>query len=313
LGKLKTTIDLEKKNRIKFYLMGEKGFRVLEHVINQNLIAISCVVGERDPAVARDYYEEIKKLCTINNIKHIDRTSADGVSTVCDEYKLAIGWRWMLSSERLLVIHDSLLPRYRGFAPLVNCLINGETTIGATLLFASDKYDTGDIVDQLEVIICYPIKVAEAINIMARLYVELVAKLISKINNDELIIAKTQNESLATYSAWRDDEDYWINWELDSNSISRFIDAVGEPYSGARCFVNGEVAIIEDASPVEDLMVMDRCSSIGKVLYIDDGLPVIICIKGLLRINKIKSVSGASMLPFKKFRTRINGPHSINI
>ena len=49
------------------------------------------------------------------------------------------------------------MPKYRGFAPLVNSLVNGEKIIGVTALFASEEYDNGDIIMQSSVDITYPI------------------------------------------------------------------------------------------------------------------------------------------------------------
>jgi methionyl-tRNA formyltransferase len=56
---------------------------------------------------------------------------------ICSDFNIAISWRWMLKVSNLIVIHDSLLPKYRGFSPLVNMLINGEDTLGVTVLFAT--------------------------------------------------------------------------------------------------------------------------------------------------------------------------------
>jgi methionyl-tRNA formyltransferase len=53
-------------------------------------------------------------------------------------------------------MHDSLLPKYRGFAPLPNALINGEREVGVTALFASEEYDMGDIVCQRRLAVEYP-------------------------------------------------------------------------------------------------------------------------------------------------------------
>ena len=46
----------------------------------------------------------------------------------------------------MIIFHDSLLPKYRGFAPLVNSLINQEKEIGVTAIKASQNYDEGDTV-----------------------------------------------------------------------------------------------------------------------------------------------------------------------
>lgn len=48
-----------------------------------------------------------------------------------------------------------------------------------------------------------------------------------------------QEEALASYSLWRDEDDYLINWKNDSNDILNFINAVSSPYKGAATYING--------------------------------------------------------------------------
>ena len=78
-------------------------------------------------------------MCLHKKIKCIDRSQV-----VFDENEdiimIAAGWRWLLpSTEKLIVLHDSLLPRYRGFNPLVSQLIDKEERLGVTaVLLAID-------------------------------------------------------------------------------------------------------------------------------------------------------------------------------
>ena len=69
------------------------------------------------------------------------------------------------------MFHDSLLPKYRGFAPLVKGLICGETRFGVTALFGASQYDAGDILFQASVGITYPIAISDLITRVADCYV----------------------------------------------------------------------------------------------------------------------------------------------
>ena len=69
----------------------------------------------------------------------------------------AIGWRFIIQQQTYtippkgtLIIHDSLLPKYRGFAPMNWAIINGETKTGVSLFFIDEGVDCGPIVDQLQ-------------------------------------------------------------------------------------------------------------------------------------------------------------------
>ena len=202
-----------------------------------------------------------------------------------------------------MVLHDSLLPKYRGFAPLVNQLINGENYLGVTLLFASKEYDKGEIIDQVKKQINYPIKISSAIDIVTKCYILLTLNVFKNITESATFISRKQKETEATYSLWRNNEDYIIDWTWNANKIKRFIDAVGTPYSGAQSFIYNKKIIIEEAEVVKDVKIINR--DVGKVIFINNSKPIIICGKGLLKIIKAKYLHNSeSILPLAKFRTR---------
>ncbi|MET0946687.1 MAG: formyltransferase family protein [Flavobacterium sp.] len=283
--------------------MTNKGYEVLKAIINEGFLEhIDKVIVGSDKAVINDYSHEIIEICEKNNIIYFLSNQNFKIEA---SYVLAISWRWIINIEniKLIVLHDSLLPKYRGFAPLVTSLINKEETIGVTALFAADEYDKGEIILQKQATISYPIKINEAIAKVSLLYSEIAVEIIKKISLNIQIESFSQNEENATYSLWRDEEDYYINWNDSSSKIKRFIDAVGFPYQGAKCLVDGKIVLIHDATPIEDLIIENR--NIGKVIFIQQNKPVVVCGNGLLKIDRaIFEDSGVSILPLKKFRIR---------
>jgi len=291
--------------KLALFLLGKKGLRVLKYIAECNLDIVAYVVGSRDSGVDRDYYEDIQGLCRDYGISHYERSNSRIPARRDGEFILAVGWRWMIpSNDSLIIIHDSLLPRYRGFSPLVNCLINGEDKVGATAILAANDYDAGNIIAQSARSICYPIKIKDAIDLMGNIYVELVSELIENICSDTPFLTSPQNDSEATYSLWRDDDDYWIDWDKSAKEIERFIDAVGSPYLGARCMVNNILAIIHSAEAISDVVISDRESSIGKVIFNDKSGPVVVCGDGLLKVKNMTTIRGEALIPLTKFRTR---------
>jgi methionyl-tRNA formyltransferase len=290
--------------KIVFYLMNEKGYTVLKNFLEKyNSENIDYVVLSRDKNIQNDYYNEIVSLCKKYNIKYYDRKD---VYPYTKGYKFAIGWRWIIDdTHNLIVLHDSLLPKYRGFAPLVNMLINGEKRIGVTALFASNEYDKGEIVGKEAISIDYPIKIQQAIELISPLYSKLVNNICEKILNGDTIKGVKQDEREATYSLWRDELDYFINWNENSGKIRRMIDALGYPYKGAMTYLNGEKIIIDDAIEYDDVKIENR--DVGKVIFVENGYPIVVCKKGLLKITKARDLTGQSILPLKKFRSRFGG------
>lgn len=289
--------------KFNFYLLGQKGYQVLKDVFESFSASIfNTVVIGTDKNIDNDFSNEMKIFCELNKISFIFRNDVLRNSEIYSGYKFAIGWRWMISNPmNLIVIHDSLLPKYRGFSPLVNSLINGEEYIGVTGLLANDTYDSGDVIYQEKLKIKYPIKIQQAIEKIAPLYSRCVLKIIQNLLNDN-IKRIPQNHSEATYSVWRDEEDYFINWAYDATKIIRTINALGFPYSGAKTIVKNKVIIIHDAIEVEDIEIEARNEHIGKVIRFENNHPLVICGKGLIKI--ILMTYNNQLFQLETFRTR---------
>lgn len=288
-------------SKIDLYLMTEKGVKVLEALINASLSKIiNCIVIGKDKNVSNDYSQEIIEIANKNNIKFYFRNE----SFKSSEFSLAVGWRWLidLKTTNLAIIHDSLLPKYRGFAPLVNMLIKGEPKIGATLLWADSTYDSGNIVAQKSVEIDYPIKIQYAIKLISGIYQELALLFCNMIFNDEVSSGTPQNHYDATYSLWRNDEDYLIKWSDSSKQILRVINALGSPYSGAKTRIDGKLMTIKEAEIFNDVVIENRIP--GKIIFFRNGCPVVVCGSGLLKIISLVDSNNMSILPLKKFRIK---------
>lgn len=290
--------------KLSFCLMGIKGIFVLKEFVREfGAERINWVATEKDNTISNDYYEEIKQTCINNSIPVYDKEQLNQLNADCI---IVISWKWLINlrDQKLIIIHDSLLPKYRGFAPLVNMLINGEKIIGVSAIFAEKKFDTGNIIYQKFKDISYPLKIHDAINIINPLYYELTRDIYLTLSEGKILPSLKQNENEATYSLWRDEEDYKIEWHWESQKIERFINAVGEPYSGACTFIDKKKVIIKEATSLDDILIENRCP--GKVLFIENEKPIIVCGKGLLRIdNAIDATTKQPILPFKKFRVRL--------
>lgn len=290
-------------SHITLFLMTEKGAHVLKHVIQSGLTSmIREVVVGRDPAVANDRAEEIFKLAKSVGIKAVERSAGSDNW----EYGMAISWRWIIpvtSAQRLIVLHDSLLPAYRGFAPLVSQLIAGETRIGVTALHASQEYDTGPLIGSKGVSIQYPLRISKAIELLLPLYADLTLEILECIRGGRELASIPQDESKASYSLWRDEEDYRICWDHDATLIQRFVDAVGDPYRGAFTTMNGKGIRIYSVRALPDVKVVNR--SPGKLIFMKTDKPVVVCGSGLLQVEEaVFEESGKSIFPLTLFRTR---------
>ncbi len=284
--------------------MGKKGLTCLESILDTSAVELKFVVYATDRNVEKDYADEIIALCKKYNILHYNRNTFDETKLNTVSYYIAISWRWLINSnlEKLIVFHDSILPRYRGFNPLVTALINGDSEIGVTAIFANKEFDKGDIIGVKKTIINYPIKINEAIEKISVCYQDLLNEIIQKITTNTLK-AIPQDESQATFSLWRDEEDYQIDWNLEASFLERTINALGFPYGGARTIMEESVIVLDDVKMVSDVKIENRTP--GKILFLENNQPSIVCGNGLIKIEKARYLNNGQEVIFNKFRTRL--------
>ncbi|MCA1965407.1 MAG: hypothetical protein LDL23_02025 [Flavobacterium sp.] len=291
-------------NSIALFIMGKKGLACLETVLNTTAVELKFVIYATDKNVEKDYADEIVALCTKHNILHYNKNTFDETLLNNVSYYIAVAWRWLIKSnlEKLIVFHDSILPRNRGFNPLVTALINGDEKIGVTAIFANKEFDKGDILGVEKVNVIYPIKISEAIDIISVCYQDLVIKIVKQIADNSLV-ATPQDETQATFSLWRDEEDYFIDWNLEASTLERTIHALGFPYGGARTKMEDNIIILDEIKSIPDVKIENRTP--GKIIFLDNNQPTIVCGKGLLKIEKAHYLDNGNEVVFNKFRTRL--------
>jgi methionyl-tRNA formyltransferase len=248
-------------------------------------------------------FERLHELAARHSI-HLLETRRPALGA--DDLTFLVGWQYLLSqiTPSTVVFHDSLLPRYRGFAPTVTALLNGDREIGVTALQPTDTVDEGPIVAQRARPISYPITIEAALTLQAALMTDLAVDIIDQWHRNQLSSTQ-QQETSATYSIWRDEEDYEIDWSSDASAIERFVNAVGYPYAGARTAVSGvETIRILEVSRISDMRFEIRDP--GKIWKLDQGRPVVVCGTGMIRIERWRSENGTEFA-FQRLRTRL-GP-----
>ena len=171
---------------------------------------------------------------------------------------IVCGWRRMIkkkiisiSKKGIIVIHASLLPKYRGFAPITWPIINGEKETGITMFYIGEEIDNGDIIGRVK----YKIEendtgysiYKKAIN-GARL---LLKKYVPLIENDSAPRLK-QNEEYAQYAAARKPEDGKLDWDKSAIEIFNLIRALSKPYPGAFTYHNNKRLFIWKASLIKE-------------------------------------------------------------
>lgn len=115
-------------------------------------------------------------------------------------------------------VHPSLLPKYRGAAPVNWAIINGDKTTGVTILFVTKKMDAGDIILQQETPIGEDETAAELAARLRALGAELIIKAIDQLEGGSAKIV-AQDESKVVLAPKLSKDDGLIDWKMDATAI----------------------------------------------------------------------------------------------
>ncbi len=165
-------------------------------------------------------------------------------------YRSMLG-KEILSIPRLCAmnLHGSLLPKYRGRAPVNWVLVNGEIETGVTLHVMTEKPDAGDIVAQVAVPIAFEDTALTLYGKMEKAAEGLLSGILPKIASGEIPRRRNELEK-GSYFGGRKPEDGRIDWTRSAVEIYNLIRAVTRPYPGAFSMLGGERCLIWRALPV---------------------------------------------------------------
>ena len=179
-------------------------------------------------------------------------------------------------------LHVSLLPKYRGAAPMQRAIMEGESETGVTVMYMAEGLDTGDIIS-VEKFPILPTDDFEAIHDRsAEVGAVLLSKTIEEIYNGTAT-RTVQDDSLACYAKKVEKEDCKLDFTLSAKKLDFTIRGV-TPIPGAFCYLGGKMLKINKATPI------DGRGTPGKVIDLSDkgeGYVTVACGEGALRITAL--------------------------
>ena len=132
-------------------------------------------------------------------------------------------------------LHASLLPKYRGAAPIQRCILEGETETGVTIMHMVKKMDAGDIIKTVKI----PIHPDSTYGELEQDLCDAGEKALLEVIHDfgrNRIEREPQNHSLATFAPKIELEDCKIFWGRPAKEIHNLVRGVN-PHPGAWCYV----------------------------------------------------------------------------
>lgn len=237
-----------------------RGFMALKALVDVGADVVGIISLRQHEHEFERYEAPIRNLAQRSGIRNYETTwikDRDYARLIAEELRpdvaFVVGCRVLIPEDiysipprGMLVVHDSLLPRYRGFAPLNWSIINGEDHTGVTLFRLNDLMDGGDIVAQKRVEIG-PDDTAGYVNEqVCRAVAELIRGVYPMLLQGRIPGVK-QDYAVGSYACSRSPADGMIDWAKSTREIYNQVRGLSYPYPGAFTFHDARKLIVWEA------------------------------------------------------------------
>ena len=300
-------------NNIKIVFMGTPDFacNVLQSLID-NEYNVSLVVSQPDKYVGRKHIltnTPVKQLAIDNNIEVFQpakiRSDYQKIVDINPDLIITCAYGQIIPEELInlprlgcINVHASLLPKYRGGAPIHWAKINGEEKTGVTIMYMGKNMDSGDIISQEELVINNEDTTESLFDKLSILGANLLIETLPSIlenNNDRI----KQDETLVSYAYNIKREDERINFDdYGVNIINKIRGLYSWPLANME--IDGIEYKILNAEFEEK-----KINSVSTIVEIDKNKFGISCKDGVIYITDIKPF-GKKAMDIKSFLNGIN-------
>jgi methionyl-tRNA formyltransferase len=235
------------------------GVNCLKALLNAG-IEIDLVVTHQDDPNENVWFGSVAKLCEERQIPFITPNAnqlmylVPQIQKLAPDYLFSFYYRHMIPAELLacakiaaLNMHGSLLPKYRGRAPVNWAILYGETETGATLHIMEVKPDAGDIVGQSAVSIGPDETATEVFGKVSQAAVAVMSEVLPELTLGN-IPRRPNNLAQGSYFGGRKPADGEILWQQTAQQVHNLVRAVAPPYPGAFTDWQGQRMIVARTS-----------------------------------------------------------------
>ncbi|MDV9173774.1 methionyl-tRNA formyltransferase [Streptomyces sp. W16] len=297
------------------------GHRTLQALLDSDHEVVSVVTHPKsEHAYEKIWDDSVAELAEKNDVPVLlrnrpdDAELLDAVREARPDIIVANNWRTWLPPELFdlpphgtLNVHDSLLPSYAGFSPIIWALLNDEPRVGVTAHRMNGELDAGDILIQRSV----PVGPTDTATDLFHRTVDLIAPIVRE--SLDLIASGRdagqwvpQDRSRASFFHKRSAEDSRIDWSWPAERLERLVRAQSDPYPNAYAFHRGERLRIVSAAVSEG-----RYGGTPGRIFIREGDGVVIVAgpeahtgrgRGLL-VRRVRTDDGTEYAAGDYFRT----------
>jgi len=295
---------------IRIIYMGTPDFAVepLKKIIDSgfNVVAVVTVPDKKSGRGQKIQFSPVKKFAIENNIPLFqpenlkDPDWLKQYTNLKPDLGIVVAFRmlpkvvWNLPPLGTFNLHASLLPLYRGAAPINWAIINGDTETGVTTFFLDEKIDTGKIILQKSVVITENESAGTLHDKLMYMGADMVLESVEKIISGQILqenaIAQTElNDTIRMSAPKIFKDDCKIDWSQDSKTIYNKIRGLS-PYPAAWCDFEGTTAKILETR-LSDITSNQPAGS----LIIDNGKMFISTYDNLIEIITIQVAGSRAM------------------
>lgn len=190
-------------------------------------------------------------------------------------------------------IHASLLPRWRGAAPIQRALLAGDSHTGVTIMKVVPALDAGDMIVKADIVIGERDTAQTLHDRLAQQGADLLIQVMQKLSLNGQLQAERQDESLVTYAEKLQKSEALIDWQQSSKKISRQVRAFN-PFPVAHSTLLGEVCRIWMATDqADDCLPLQHLP--GEIISLGDTIDVQ-CGNGILKIETLQMPGGKRLV-----------------
>jgi methionyl-tRNA formyltransferase len=240
------------------------------------------------------------KIKTNDEVREIFATIAPDACVVVAYGKILP--EWMLKIPRLgcINVHASLLPKYRGAAPINWAIAHGEPETGVTIMQMDAGMDTGPMLAQRSIQIGEDETAPELSSMLAKVGAELLSETLPRIERGE-VAAVNQDESQATYAPMLKREAGLIDWQMPAREIANRVRAF-QPWPGSYTNFRGGRLILWRGHYVEDAVVNAASTAeTGTIISVDQSGIAIKCGDSSTLLVEEMQIEGKRRLSAREF------------
>ena len=295
---------------MKIVFFGSSHFAVpaLEALINSDY-EICCVVTQPDKKKGRHLHlagTDVKTLAEKSGLcifqpKDINTPeSVKLISKFSPDLFVIVAYGQILTQEVLDIpkifpinIHASLLPKYRGAAPINWSIIRGDKSTGVTIMKVTRKMDSGPIIIQQE----FPIQENEDSVVLEdklrKIGSKLLMEALEQIRGKSLNL-KEQDEKKVVFAPKLKKADGYIDWSRSPNEIYNLVRGT-VPWPGAVTYFKNKLLKVYKSKSVQEIR-LEKKVFFGEVLEVNKDEIIVACGRGALAIDELQLEGGTKMI-----------------